>query len=105
MRRSPGDTSCKLSPSPLAGREPGRAWSSQRLLEEPQDPPVLVGPAVAAGEAVSLCGVHRHLPVLLLQLDQPLHQAGGVLEIHVVVYHTVTDEQSPPEPLGEIDGR
>src|SRR2546428_14042298 len=101
MRRSPGDTSCKFSPSPLAGREPGQAWSSQRILEQLQDPPVLVRPAVAAGEAVSLRGIHRDLPVLLLRLDQPLYQAGAVLEIQVVVHHTVTGEQPPPQPLRE----
>src|SRR2546425_2646524 len=91
MRRSPGDTPCKVSPSPLACPAPGKARSSQRLLEQLQDPPVLIRPAVAAREAMSLCGVHRDLPVLLFQLDQPLHQAGGVLEVDVVVHHAVTD--------------
>src|SRR6266496_717263 len=61
--------------------------SKERLVEHLQDPPVLVRPAVVAPESVRLHGIHCDLPVLLPQLDEPLDQACGVLEVHVVVHH------------------
>src|SRR5713101_590859 len=76
-----------------------------RLPEQLQNAPVLVRPAVGPPEAVRLDRIHGHVPALLAQLDQPLDEARGVLEVHVVVHHAVADEEPALQPFREIDGR
>ena len=50
-----------------------------------------------------LDGIHRQLPVLLVQLDQPLREPHRILEEHVRVHHAVADEQRALEAVREID--
>src|SRR2546430_11165470 len=83
---SQGPEPCKPEGRPLSGLPHG-------LLEQLQNAPVLVRPTVRPPEAVRLDRIHGHLPALLAQLDQPLDQARGVLEVHVVVHHAVADEE------------
>src|SRR3954468_764676 len=78
---------------------------AQVVLEQLEDPLVLVGPARGALEAVVLDRIRRQLPVLLAQLDQPLGEPHRILEQHVGVHHAMADEQRPLQPAGKVDGR
>src|SRR6185295_16978221 len=77
----------------------------ERVVEQLQDPLVLVGPARLLLEAMVLDRERRDRPVVLPELDEALHQPHAVLEQHVGVDHAVADEQRAFEAFGEIDRR
>src|SRR5687768_678046 len=81
------------------------AWSAgaDMRLEQLQDALVLVRPARLFFERVALHGIDGQLPVLLAQLDEALHEADAVLEVHVVVDHPVADQERRLQPLREVD--
>src|ERR1051326_383238 len=87
------------------GRPPLPAGLLQRPFEQSEDPLVLIQPARRLDEAVIFLRVNRHVPVVLLQLDQFLHEADGVLEVHVRIDHAVADEQISFQSIGEVDRR
>src|SRR5256885_13351149 len=85
-------------PSSSAPDRRNRSRSSSRvivlevLVEQLQDPVVLVGPAGLFLETVVLDRERRERPVLLSQLDQPLDQTHAVLEEHVGIDHAVANQ-------------
>src|ERR1043166_2902193 len=66
-----------------------RSVPVQPLLEELQDPAILVGPGIGTHEAVVFDRIHGELPIGLAQLDQALGEPHHVLEVHVDVDHAV----------------
>ena len=78
--------------------------SPQGPLEQGEDTLVFVGPTGRLGERVVLNGIDGELPVLFAQLDEPLDQAHGVVELNVGIHHAVTDEECALQPVGEENG-
>src|SRR5207245_2666681 len=107
------------SPQGLVMTEvPGGAWSTRFvMIAAPErkvniappaplhEPRVPVRPPARPPESVRRSRIPGPVPPLLAQLDQPLDEARGVLEVHVVVHHAVADEEPALQPFREIDGR
>src|ERR1700682_4339872 len=98
-----GAWSCELRASRLDLLSLSRL--PQVLLEQAEDPLVLVGPARRLDEAVVFHRIERHVPVRLAQLDEALREAHGVLEVHVGIDHTMAHQQRALQTLGEVDRR
>src|SRR5437879_7092545 len=91
-----------------------RDWRNLRLfIRQPfvfqirfkqlKDPLVFVCPARGLQETMVLDGIHRHGPVFLSQLDEPLHESNRVLEMNVGIDHAMTDQQSAFQSFGKVD--
>src|SRR5215469_477789 len=99
--RAPSPTWCTLQ----AGLSQLAARSSQLLqvlLEQPQNPLVLVGPTGGLDKPMVLHRVDRQVPVRLAELNESLHQPHGIGEFHVRIHHAVADEQRSLQALREI---
>src|SRR3989339_1645629 len=77
--------------------------SCEMRVEELQYPFILIHPAGRFDEPMVLQGIRRKFPVFLLQLNQPLCQPHGVLEMHIDVDHPVADQQRSLESLRMIN--
>ena len=77
---------------------------SKICFEQFQDTPVLVYPTRRLFEAMIFNRKYRKLPIVLLQFNEPLDETDGILEMNVLINHSVTNQERTPETVSKVDG-
>src|ERR1035438_4790575 len=77
----------------------------QILLKKVKNALVLIRPTDRFHKTMVFYWINGKIPVLLAQLNQPLHQPHGVLEMDVGIHHPMADQQRAFQPLRKIDRR